>query len=80
MTTITTRARAFSAHGVETIVASVDCDGTVRVWDTVARHYTTCHSLTTSAVRRIRRLANAADEVRCGARPASEVRRGSSVG
>lgn len=56
-TTITTRAKAFSGRSIETIRASVDADGTVRVYDSVAGHYTTCHSLSPSAQRRIRRLA-----------------------
>lgn len=29
-------------------------DGTVSVWDDVAGHYTTCHSLTESQQRRLR--------------------------
>jgi hypothetical protein len=54
---IETRAKAFSGRGIERIKARVDSDGTVRVWDSVAGHYTTCHSLSPSAVRRIRRMA-----------------------
>jgi hypothetical protein len=34
----------------------VDDDGTVRVWDSVAGYYTTCHGLGDSAQRRIRKL------------------------
>jgi hypothetical protein len=30
----------------KTAQATADQDGTVRVWDSVAGHYTTCHSLT----------------------------------
>ena len=37
--------------------AKVDADGTVRVWDSVARHYTLCHSLTERQMARVRRLA-----------------------
>ena len=33
-------------------------DGQAHVWDSVAGHYTTCHSLTESQVARVRRLAN----------------------
>lgn len=55
--TITTRARAFSGYGIQQITARVDADGTVRVWDSVAGYYTTCHSLSDSACARIRRLA-----------------------
>jgi hypothetical protein len=53
--TLTVRANAFGR--VETIRVMVDVDGTVRVWDSVAGYYTTCHRLGTSAIRRIRKLA-----------------------
>lgn len=33
-------------------------DGQAHVWDSVAGHYTTCHSLTESQVALVRRLAN----------------------
>jgi hypothetical protein len=56
----TTRARCWTGHGVATITAQVDPDGTVRVWDSVAGHYTVCHALSPSAQRRIRRLAREA--------------------
>ena len=36
---------------------AVEPDGSVLVWDSIAGHYTLCHSLGASAVRRIRRLA-----------------------
>lgn len=36
--------------------ATADTDGTVRVWDSVAGHYTTCHSLTPAQIARVRRL------------------------
>lgn len=55
-TALTTRAKAFSNEGIKTHKFRVD-DGTVRVWDAVAGHYTTCHSLGKSAIARIRRLA-----------------------
>lgn len=54
--------------------AQVDTDGTVRVWDSVAGHYTRCHSLTAAqiasaqrrsgwaAVARARRAVDAAEE------------------
>ena len=54
---ITCRARAFAGRGVETIRCRLDADGSVLVWDDLARHYTRCHSLGKSAHRRIRRLA-----------------------
>jgi hypothetical protein len=56
---VTTRARAFSGYGMETVRCRVEADGTVLVWDSVAGHYTNCHGLSASAVRRIRRLAAA---------------------
>jgi len=56
-TTITTRARAFAGRSIEECRCRVDADGAVLVWDSVAKHYTRCHSLTASAQRRIRRLA-----------------------
>ncbi len=55
--TVTTRAKAFAGRGVEPIRARVMEDGTVQVWDAVAGHYTRCHSLGKSAMRRIRKQA-----------------------
>ncbi|HXF44841.1 MAG TPA: hypothetical protein VNK91_01865 [Burkholderiaceae bacterium] len=51
------RAKFFSSFPVETRSVAVDNDGTVRVWDNVAGRYTTCHALTPSVIRRIRRMA-----------------------
>lgn len=56
-TTLTMRCRAFDGEGAKQHRLSVDRDGTVRVWDSVAGHYTTCHSLGRSALARIRRAA-----------------------
>ncbi len=56
-TTITAKAKAFSGEGIREHSFEVDDDGTVRVWDSVAGHYTTCHSLSVSARRHIRSLA-----------------------
>lgn len=56
-TEITARAKAFSNEGVKPHKFNVDTDGTVRVWDSVAGHYTTCHCLSKSAEARIRKLA-----------------------
>lgn len=53
----TARARAFSSQGVQEHKFGVYADGTVRVWDDVAGHYTVCHSLGESAIRRLRKLA-----------------------
>jgi hypothetical protein len=54
---VTIRARAFSGGKVEAVRCRVESDGTVRVWDSVAGHYTTCHSLSAAAQRRARKLA-----------------------
>lgn len=59
---IETRARAFAGRGVEDVRCQIDPDGTVTVWDSVAGHYTRCHSLGESAIRRIRRLADKATD------------------
>jgi hypothetical protein len=37
--------------------ARVDADGTVRVWDSVAGYYTTCHALTARQIASARRRA-----------------------
>lgn len=49
----TARCRAFASEGVREHRVKVDSDGTVRVWDSVAGHYTTCHSLSAGAERRL---------------------------
>lgn len=54
---ITIRCRAFSAEGVRENCVRVASDGTVRVYDDVAGHYTTLHALSASAERRIRKMA-----------------------
>ena len=56
-TEITARAKAFSHEGIKSHKFCVDADGTVRVWDAVAGHYTTFHGLRKSAEARIRKLA-----------------------
>lgn len=56
MKTITARAKAFSGESVKTHKFAIDQDGTVRVWDSIAGHYTTCHSLSKSAQTRIRKM------------------------
>lgn len=57
---VTTRARAFSGEGVREHLFTVDAERVVRVWDSVAGHFTTCHSLSESAQSRIRELAETA--------------------
>lgn len=54
------KAKAFSGEGVREHQFAVYNDGTVRVWDSVANHYTTCHSLSPEALIRIRNLATVA--------------------
>jgi hypothetical protein len=46
---VTVRAKAFTGGKIETVRCIVDADGTVRVWDSVAGYYTTCHILSESA-------------------------------
>lgn len=48
LATVTVR-NAFAAE-TGAYRAHVDADGTVRVWDSVAGHYTRCHSLTPAQV------------------------------
>ena len=57
--TFTMRCRAFSGEGVRENRVTVGADGIVRVWDSVAGHYTTCHSMAESAQARARKLARA---------------------
>jgi hypothetical protein len=52
----TIRARAFGGR-LEQIRVMVDPTGTVRVYDDVAGHYTTCHSLSTRDLSRARKAA-----------------------
>lgn len=56
--TVTIRARAFGGR-LETIKAQID-GATVRVYDEVAGHYTTCHSLSERDIGRIRAAAKRA--------------------
>jgi endoglucanase Acf2 len=53
---VTIRCRAFDGI-LETNKCSVDSDGTVRVYDSTAGHYTTCHSLSARDIGRIRAAA-----------------------
>lgn len=56
-TTTTIRAKAFSGHGLETVRVQIEQDGTARVYDGVAGHYTACHSLSERDQQRARRKA-----------------------
>ena len=46
---INIRCKAFATEGVKTHKIMVD-GSSVRVWDRVAGHYTTCHSMSKAAV------------------------------
>jgi len=54
---ITARAKAFSGEAVRQHKFCVQSDGSVLVWDSVAGHYTQCHSLSKSVKKRIAKLA-----------------------
>ena len=49
--------KAFTGQSRRTHKLSVSPDGTVRVWDDVAGHYTTCHCMSPATQSRIRKLA-----------------------
>jgi hypothetical protein len=50
------RAKVFAGHGIEVCQFSVT-GNEIRVWDSVAGHYTSCHSMSPSTIRRIKRIA-----------------------
>ena len=54
-TTLTTKTKTTTVRtwGCRT-TAYADVAGVVRVWDSVAGHYTTCHSLSVGQVRYVR--------------------------
>lgn len=56
---VTIRGRAFTGDRLSSHRCMVSADGAVRVWDSVAGHYTRCHALSESARRRARSLAGA---------------------
>lgn len=53
---VTIRAKAFTGQRVRQHRVLVGADS-VRVWDSVAGHYTACHVLSASARRRAEKLA-----------------------
>lgn len=55
--TLTVRCKAFTTEAIKANRVQVAADGTVRVWDSVAGHYTNCHSMSEATIRRIRKLA-----------------------
>lgn len=54
---IQARVKAFSREGIRLNRISVDSTGTVRVWDSIAGHYTTVHNMSAATQSRIRKLA-----------------------
>jgi hypothetical protein len=56
---LTIRCKAFSGEGVRLnrVLVEPGRDGAVLVWDSVAGHYTTCHSLSAKTQDRIRSQA-----------------------
>lgn len=57
MKTITIRCRAFSNDTIRMNKVAVDRYGTVRVWDGVAGHFTTCHIMSRAAIAKARKMA-----------------------
>lgn len=55
----TVEIKGVSVRGYQGL-AYVELDGTVRIWDEIANHYTTCHSLSATALRNLDRLAKRA--------------------
>jgi hypothetical protein len=53
MNTIQIRCKAFIGESVKINKINVDATGAVRVWDSVAGHYTSCHSLTPRSIGKI---------------------------
>lgn len=51
------RGRVFSGQGIQTVDVWVDDSGVVRVYDDVAEHWTTCHSISPRNLREIRQAA-----------------------
>lgn len=54
--TITLRCKAFSTESLRKYSIKISEDGTVRVYDSVAGHYTTCHALSARTMARIRKM------------------------
>jgi len=55
--TITMTTKAFSTETRRPYRMTVDADGTVRVYDSTAGHYTTCHSMSERSMQIARRKA-----------------------
>lgn len=56
-TQVTSRTKAFTGQPIAEHTFDVAADGTVRVWDSVAGYFTTCHAISKSAMARIRKMA-----------------------
>lgn len=54
---LTVRCKAFSCEGVRNNRLLVEADGTIRVFDSVAGHYTTAHAISKATESKIRKLA-----------------------
>ena len=54
-TRVLAKARAFSNRGIQEYCFDVT-DGVVRVFDSLANHYTTCHCLSKRAQNRIKKM------------------------
>lgn len=61
MQIITATAKPFRTEPRGEYQFAVEADGTVRVWDSVAHHYTLRHSLSPRAASRIARMARATE-------------------
>lgn len=55
--TVTVRCRPFSGFPRDEYRCIVESDGNVLVWDSIAGHYTRCHSLSARDLGAIRREA-----------------------
>lgn len=49
--------KAFTGQCRRVYKLSISPNGTVRVWDDVSVHYTTCHAMSTATQSRVRKLA-----------------------
>ena len=54
---LTVRCKAFSSEGVRSNRLLVEANGTIRVFDSVAGHYTTVHAIGKATESKIRKLA-----------------------
>lgn len=51
------RGKVFAGRGIETVDVRVDDEDVVRVWDEIAGHWTTCHSISDRNLRAIQTAA-----------------------